>query len=420
MNNRIEILPGVHLTAVQTDKFKTGCFSINFLRPISHKEASANALIPSILLRGSEKYPDIRSITARLDELYGASMGTLNRKKGEVQMIGFFADYIEDELAGAPVFEPVMEFVKEILLHPLVKNHAFDARIVAGELRNIRNAMEARINEKRSYAVLQMIRTMFEGESYSVPRLGDLEDLENLNEENLYAHYLDILANSQVELFYMGRKSSDEAAGVLKRMLADLPRGEMAQVGTTVIRKADKVKEITQAMDVTQGKLCMGLRTGCTAHDAQYPALIVLNAVYGAGATSKLFLNVREQMSLCYYAGSSIDKFKGSMIISSGIEFDQYETARREILNQLDECRKGHITQEEFDSAKRYILSDLQIAADNPARLDEYYMGQIIEGLSDTFEDLAEKISRVQIKDVVEAANRISLDTVFFLKGVQA
>ncbi|MBQ5748724.1 MAG: insulinase family protein, partial [Oscillospiraceae bacterium] len=346
MNNRIEILPGVHLTAVQTEKFKTGCFSINFLRPLSHDEATANALIPSILLRGSEKYPDIRSITAGLDELYGASMGTLNRKKGEVQMVGFFADYIEDELAGAPVFEPVMEFVAQILLHPLTKDNAFDERIVAGEMRNIRNAMDARINDKRVYAASQMIRTMFEDEAYSVPRLGDPEDLEKLNAEKLYAHYREILAHSQVELFYMGRKSPNDVAQTLRRVLADLPRGETVSVGTGVRRKADRVKEVTKSMDVTQGKLCMGLRTGCNVHDAEYPALLVLNAVFGAGATSKLFLNVREQMSLCYYAGSSIDKYKGIMIISSGIEFDMYETVRREILNQLDECRMGHITQD--------------------------------------------------------------------------
>ena len=421
MEHRMELLPGVHLTAVQTDKFKTGCFSINFLRPMCRAEASKNALIPSVLLRASERYPDIPSISARLDELYGASMGTLVRKKGEVQLVGFFADFIEDALASEPVFEPMLEFVAEILLHPLTKDGHFVPELVEGEKRNLANAIAARINEKRSYATSQLVKLMCEEEAYGVPRLGELADVQDVDAEGLYAHYRKILAESQVELFYMGRKAPQDVAACLQKTFAALPRAQaFAQVATKQGAAPDMPREVREALDVTQGKLCIGLRTGCTVQDESYPALLMLNAIYGGGVTSKLFQNVREQMSLCYYAGSSIEKFKGVMVVSAGIEFDKYQTAKDEILRQLELCRSGEITDEEFDSARRYILSELKLAKDSPGRLDDFYMGQVVAGLRGTMDELAERVSRVTKDKVAAAARRLRLDTIYFLEGETA
>lgn len=417
MNNRFEILPEVYLTAVQTDKFKTGCFSVNFLRPMRRSEAAANTLIPSVLLRASERYPSIRAISAQLDELYGASMGTLVRKKGEVQLAGFFADYIEDELAGEPVFHKMCGFVTEILLHPLTRNGAFAEEIVAGEKLNLQNAMEARINDKRSYAVAQLLRTMCAGEDYGIPRVGDPEDLAAIDEKTLYAQYRELLTNSQVELFYMGRRTPDAAAAELRAMLAELPRGKAVHTGTQVVRSAERTHEQSEMLDVTQGKLAMGFRTDCTVRDPEYPALLMMNAIFGGSVTSKLFATVREEMGLCYYASSSIEKFKGVMIVSSGVECEQLETVKDEILRQLDECRRGRISDYEFSSARRYILSELKSGMDSPGRLDDFYMGQVVAGLDGTMEDLAERIRAVAPEQVAEAARRVTLDTVYYLKG---
>ena len=141
MNHRTQILPGVYLTAVQSDKFKTGCFSLNLLRPMKKEEAAANALIPSVLLRGSVLHPDIASISAKLDELYGASIGTLIRKKGEVQLVGFYCDYVQDEYVQEPVFAPLMEFLSELLFSPRLENGAFPAGVVESEKQNLLNAI---------------------------------------------------------------------------------------------------------------------------------------------------------------------------------------------------------------------------------------------------------------------------------------
>ena len=235
MNHRTEILPGVYLTAVQSDKFKTGCFSLNLLRPMKKEEAAANALIPSVLLRGSETCPDIASISAKLDELYGASVGTLVRKKGEVQLVGFYCDYVQDEYVDEPVFAPLMAFLAELLLNPRLENGAFPEAVVDSEKLNLENAMLSRINDKRTYAASQLIRTMCAGQPYGIPRIGEPEDLKNITAKSLYAHYRDLLATSRVELFYMGSLSPEAVTKVLQAALAELPRAEVfVPVGTTI------------------------------------------------------------------------------------------------------------------------------------------------------------------------------------------
>ena len=420
MNDRMEILPGVFLTPVQTDKFKTGCFSINFIRPLKKSEVAQNALIPSVLLRGSVRYPDIRSISARLDELYGASVGSLVRKKGEMQLVGLYADYVEDKLTDEPVFRQVLDFTAEILLDPVLENGCFREDVVRGEKRNLANAIESRINNKRSYALTQLLRLMCADETYGIARIGELEDVERVDAAGLYTQYQELLAHSRVEIFYMGAQPAHEAAEAFRSALGALARGELAQVSTEVVRTAGAVRERIEEMDVAQGKLAIGLRTGCTAADAEYPALLMMNAVFGAGTTSKLFVKVREELSLCYYAGASIEKFKGVMFVSSGVESANFETAKKEILRQLEQCREGNISAYEFDSAKRLILSELKTAADSPGRLDDFYVGNAAAGIGGTVETLAERVAAVTVEDVVAAARRVTLDSVYFLKGAEA
>src|SRR5699024_851860 len=199
-----------------------------------------------------------------------------------------------------------------------------------------------------------------------------------------------------------------------------LPAGERAAVPATQVLLLDRPAEtVEEAMDVTQGKLTLGLRTDITVRDPRYPAMMLLNAVYGAGMTSKLFLKIREEQSLCYYANSSVDKFKGVMVVGSGIEFDQYQVALDGILGQLEACKRGEITDEELESARRYLLSGLRTGCDSPGRLDDYAVGQAVAGRTGSMEDLAGQLAAVQRSDVVEAAQTLTLDTVYFLKGVQ-
>lgn len=421
MIKTIPVAPGITLRAMQTDKFKTACFSVNFLRPHTAADAAFDALLPSVLLRATERYPDIRSISMQLDALYGASLGTLIRRKGEVKLMGFYADFIEDRFLpeGESVFAPILELTEEILFHPLTQNGVFCEQNVEGEKQNLINAMEAEMNDKRTYAVAKMLRAMCEKEAYGVPRLGRAEDVRAITPETLWAHYQKVLKTSRIELFYEGQKSPEEAAEAFRKLFAGKQPETCTPVGTRVIRAAEKTRELSQSMDVTQGKLVIGLRTGITVEDADYPALLLLNAVYGAGVTSKLFVNVREKMSLCYYASSSLEKYKGVMVVSSGVDFGNFETAKTAILRELEDCKCGKITSEELESARRAVLSALRASQDSPAQLDEFYMGTSIAKMDD-FEELTKKVADLTVEDLTAAAQKLTVDTIYFLKGESA
>lgn len=422
ISDRFELLPGVWLNLVQTDRFKTGCFSINFLRPLSQADAASNALLPSVLLRGCRNTPDMRAISQRLDTLYGASVGTLIRKKGEVQSVGLYADFLEDRYAGGePVFAQMMEFVRELMFEPCLSDGGFLPDFVEGERRNLVNTIDARINDKRSYAIGRLLKAMCAGEAYATPRLGEKAPLAVENGQSLYARWRDMLTQSRVELFYLGQQPREAVVDALTQMLAELPRAAVqTATPTKILLPQRQVQKVGETLDVTQGKLAIGLRTPVTIHDSRYPAMMLLDAVYGAGMTSKLFLKIREEQSLCYYAYASMDKFKGIMLVEAGIESSNYQVALDGILEQLACCQRGGITSQELESARTYLLSALRTGKDSPGRLDDYAIGQSIAGLNGTMDDLAAQLRSVTLEQVVEAAGTLALDTVYFLKGVEA
>lgn len=417
----IEIAPGVTLHALQSDKFKTACFSVNFVKPHDRENAAMDALLPSVLLRATEKYPDIRSISTHLDELYGATFGTLVRRKGEVKLTGFYADFIEDDFLpeGEEIFASVVEFMREVLYAPYTENGCFCPRLVEGEKENLINAIESNLNDKRGYATKQLLATMCAEERYGVPRLGNVEDVEKITAETLWQHYKQLLHSAPVEIFYAGRRSAEEAAECFRKAFAQRKEVVKQPLETLVIRKAEAVREISEALDVTQGKLVMGLRTGITLEDEDYPALLMLNTVLGAGMTCKLFMNVREKLSLCYYVSSSIEKYKGVMLISSGVDFENYEKAKNAILTELEACKKGEITEEELESARLQILSSLRSFLDSPAQMDDFYCGMAIAGGMD-IPEIMDAVEKLTAEDVAAAAQKLSMDTIYFLKGEEA
>ena len=416
---RKELLPGVFLTVLHTDKFKTNCLSVSLIRPLCREEAALNALLPDVMLRGCDMCPDMTAISAWLDQRYGAGIQSTVRKKGEVQAIGLFLDYINERynLEEENLTGDACRLLGSFLLDPVVENGAFRADYVEGEKINLINAIAAQINDKRTYASIRLREEMFGGEAYGVSKYGSPEDVAAITPEALYAHYQKILATSQVELIFTGDADTACLENTLREVFSALPREALVKTGTTLGAMPEAVRAVAEQMDVTQGKLVMGFRTGITSGDAQYPALLMLNGVYGGSLTSKLFMNVREKMSLCYYASSGIDRFKGVMVVSSGVDTQQYETAREEILKQLDACKQGDITEEELESTRSFLISSLKTGEDSPYNLDDFQLGQVIGGFDYTAESLAQSLEAVTIPEIQAVAEQLKLDTVYFLHG---
>ena len=416
-----QLADGVELLVNRTDKFKTGLLSATLTVPLRREDATTGALIPEVLYRGSRSCPDMERLSAATDALYGASLGTGVRQRGESQCISFLCSVIDDRYAldGSAVLEPAAALMGEVLLDPVLQDGAFRRDYVESEGANLADRIQARVNDKRSWAVFRLIQEMCAGERYAVDKLGGAEQARAMSPEKLWAAYQALLPAAKVTFYYGGSAEPERAEDAVRRSFAPLLTGRTAPVDCWVVAKPKgPVRTAADAMDVTQGKLAMGFRTGGIAvGSAEHPALLVCNTLYGGSANSKLFLNVREKMSLCYYASSMLDKIKGLMVVSSGVEFAQFDRAQEAILAQLEAVRRGEFTKDELTAAVRTTANSLRGRGDSQAQLEDDQLTRLLFHTAQEGEELIRAVESVTADQVVEAARKLELDTVYRLTG---
>ena len=397
---RTEILPGVWLSHLRTDKFKTACLSVTLLTQLRRETAAMNALIPYVLRRGTARSPDMEAISARLDALYGTAIEPVVRRVGEIQCLGFFASIPEEDyLPGAKgVLRKATELMGELLLSPATRGGLLLPRYVDSEKEKMLEAIRSRINDKRGYALFRCIEEMCCCEDFAVGRLGGESECEAIHYTKLSRHYKSLLQSCPIEIFYCGRAEKKQLVSFLRDALMTLPRGEIDyEIGTDVRMNAleEGTRTVKETLDVTQGKLVMGFRLGESMEEPDTAALTVFNAAFGGGTSSKLFANVRERLQLCYYAGSLVDVHKGLLLVSSGIEFDKFEAARDEILAQLAAIARGEVSDEELMSAKMGVASELRAMTDSQGELEGFTLTQALDGLDYGPLELAELVNDV-------------------------
>ena len=410
---------GIYLTYLPARKFKTSLLSAQFVTPLRQETAAACALLPAVLRRGTVRYPDLGALSARLDRLYGASVDYTVRKQGENQCVGFVASFIDDSFipGGEQLLEPVAELVGELLCDPVTERGRFVGAYFESEKTNLIDAIRSQMNDKREYAYARLLGEMCDREPYGLSRLGDAESAERLQLKKLHALYGELLSTARLELFYCGSAPLERVEAALSAALAPLPRDGIRDIATGAPHPArGEVKRVEEAMDVTQGKLGMGF--ACASDD--YPAVLMGNTLFGGSSNSKLFLNVREKLSLCYYASSNYHRQKRIITVSSGIEFANYQQAFDEIMAQLEAVRRGELEDWELDGARSTLLNAYASMGDSQGKLENFYLGQAATGQEDTPELLAEQVRQVTPERIFEAMETVSLDTVYFLKGKEA
>lgn len=412
------LLPGVTFRAFHDTRFKQGALSLQFVRPMSSQEAALNALLPSVLLRGTRRCPTLRAITEELDQLYGASVSPLVRRIGDYQTTGLYLSFMDDRFAlpGDAVLAPMLSFLREILLDPLTEKGCFLPALVESEKKNLISAIESDLNDKRVYAMGQLLKIMCREDSFGIPRLGEPEQVASITPEGLWNHYQEVLRTSPIEIFYVGSARPEEITRLLEPIFASIPRA-CASLPPQSPLHPSAGQDSVETMDVAQGKLCMGFITPITNRSRSFPTMQVMNTLFGSGMTSKLFQNIREKLSLCYSIGSGYYGSKGIVIVSAGIDFQQEKRTREEVLRQLDACRNGEITDEELAAAREALLSTLRATHDSPSAIEGYYATAALSGLNMTPETYMDAIGQVTRADVVSAANTLTLHTTYFLKG---
>ena len=416
----IKINDNIKLNFISMTKLKTTYVGVYIHRPLNRSEASYNALLPMVLRSASRLYPSREDIAEKLDNLYGATMGSASIKMGEDHIIYFDSETIADKYVpdGEKLLPSLIKLLMSVIFDPKVSDGGFDEKIITQERKNAIDKIEAFINDKRQYASTRCQQETARGTAFEILSFGEKEIIEKITAKELYDYYKSIINSSVIDIYICGDAVIYDAERAVKESVSGIDFKSAKITETKIIeRNVTKVNEVTERMKVKQGKLSMGYLTNVKPTDSDYYALSVFNSVFGAGAHSKLFNNVREKLSLAYYASSQLEKHKGILTVNAGIEFENFIKARDEVELQLEEIKKGNISEHEFTSSINAIVNSCNSYYDDQRGLSMFHISEDISKTNRTLEEYIENIKKVTIDDVCAVAKKLQLDTVYFLAG---
>lgn len=418
-----EIKKGIKLHCIETDKFKTNLLAMFITLPLTRENITFNSVIPAVLKRGTAILKTQEEISRKLENMYGATFDCGIEKIGDNHVIKFYLEALNDNFipkeANQNLLKESVELLLDIILNPLVENDAFKSEYVNSEKENIKVLIESKIDNKDAYAFNRCIEEMYKGKPYGLYKYGYIEDLDKIDEKNLYKYYKNLIANSKIDIFISGALNAEKTAEIveenenIKRLLE---REAKCILSGEKSLENKETKTIEEKMDITQGKLVMGLDIANISEEDKFKVAIY-NVILGESATSKLFQNVREKASLAYTARSNYIRQKSNIYIRCGIEIDNYEKAVKIIKEQLEDMKNGKFTEEDIKNAKKYMTSGIESIQDEQDSEITYYLGQELSQKLITFKEYAEKIEAVTMQDVKDVANSININTIYFLRN---
>ena len=387
---------------------------------LNRKNVTNNALISMILRRGSKKMKSQEEISKKMEELYGASFDCGLDKTGDNQVLKFYIEAINDKYLPEHrenVLKTVLENLLEIVFDPYVENEGFKKEYLEQEKNNVRQRIEGKIDNKARYSLERAIEEMYKDEPYGLYKFGYKEDLEKINEKDLYKYYIDLINTCKIDIFLSGNLDKGvenliEENENIKKLKGRNPSFEMPKISE---KKNINENIITESMEVTQGKLVIGLNVNIDNDEEKYWTLMY-NSILGGSANSKLFQNVREKAHLAYVASSTYYRFKSIIFINSGIEIANYDKALELIRNQIDEMKQGKFTQEEIENNKKGVIAAIKTIEDEQDTGITYYFGQELSGTNVSEEEYIKKIENITKEDIINIANKVQINTIYFLR----
>ena len=417
---RISIAEGINLCIIESDKFKTNYMKVCFPLELKKETVSYAALLAQVLMRGSKNHPTMTDINRALEYLYASAVGSGVGKIGEKELVIFNASFLRNEFLpdSTDLLSEVCKMLSEIIFSPNFEDGKFKSEYVESEKKNLCDAIRAEINNKGAYANKRLFEIMCEGEPYSVSAKGDVESVSEIDSASLKSFYDNEFSNAPIEIFFVGRCNEEELSDLVRTNFGKHARKTAAFPKTVVKENVEKVKRVREQMPVNQGKLAIGFRTSACTDKKNTEQFVVFNEIFGASPTSKLFENVREKLSLCYYCSSKFIAQKGIMNIASGVKVGNEKLAEEEIMNQLSEMQKGNFSENDITEAKKSLENGYKGNFDDPERLATFYLSRILSGEENaSVEQVIEKINAVTRSEIIEMANTVVLDTVYFLEG---
>lgn len=419
--NQLDIKNGIKLHKIQTEKFKTNLIAVMLTTKIDRENVTKNALIPAVLRRGTASLNTLEEINKKLEEMYGAGLDCGLDKTGDNQILKFYIETINDEFLqqnDENMLKEALENIFELIFNPYLENGGFKKEYVIQEKENLKQIIEGKIDNKARYSLDRCIEEMYKDEPYGLYKYGYIEDLDNINENNLYEYYKKLINQCKIDIFVSGILDND-VKGIIENN-ENIKKLEEREPEYNRIKTEAKMSEnenaVQETMDVTQGKLIIGLDLDFDNEDLRYDTMIY-NSMLGGSANSKLFQNVREKASLAYTAGSSYYRFKNNIFINCGIEIGNYDKALEIIKQQIEDMRNGDFTDEEVENAKQGIIAAIKSIDDEQDTEIAYFFGQELSKIQLNIDEYMERIAKVNKQNVVDIANKVSVNTVYFLKN---
>ncbi len=416
-----EIKKGIKLHEIKTEKFKTNLIAVFLSMPITREDVTKNSLLSAVLRRGSKNMPTLVQISQEMEEMYGASFDCGLDKTGDNHILKFYIETINDKFLpqnNENILKKSIDKLLEIVLNPLVVNDAFKEEYIKQEKENIKRIIEGKADNKARYAFDRCIEEMYKDKPYGLYKYGYIEDLNSITAQSLYDYYKKMISECKIDIFISG--DINDAAQIIEqneniqKLQQREPNYKINQIET---KEETEEKEVKEEMDVIQGKIVIGLDLYLNNEEQKYNAMMY-NAILGGTANSKMFQEVREKASLAYTASSNYVRYKSNIFIRCGIEIKNYEKAMEIIRKQLEDMKNGIFTDEDIENAKKGIISGIRSIDDEQDTEITYFLGQELTNSKISLDQYVEKIEKVTKKDIVDVANSVSINTVYFLKDL--
>lgn len=410
---RREIGKGIYFSRITDPRFKLNLISVRFLAPVSEEAAPENAVVSRIITKACSKYPSFAALNNKLSALYAARIDAHVSKVGDAQSIGITVSCIDNKYAleNEKVNEEATDILISCLFDPLLENGVFPEKTVSLEKQSLIDDIEAELNDKQVYASQRAAEVMYRDEPAAIRSLGNAEQVKRITPESAFNAYKRLLNNCRIEIICVGCSDFESSRKKLTEAFARLERKEIFACGSKASPLKNSVAEVTDRLAVAQSKMVLGFKTDCE----NIPALQMMSAIYGGTTTSKLFMNVREKLSLCYYCWSSINRTKGSVSVSIGVENENIEKAKNEILAQLEAMKNGDFSDEDIEYARMYRRNHLKTFNDSLSSLEAWYFTGIYNDDIKAPEEAVVDDDKVTREQIIEAARSVKLDTVYIL-----
>lgn len=420
-NIKKEIKKGINLHMIETNKFKTNLIAVFLTTELNRENVTKNALISTTLRRGSKNMTSQEEISKQMEDMYGASFDCGLDKIGDNQVLKFYIETVNDNFLpenSENILKNSLEKISEIIFNPYIENDGFKEEYVEQEKNNIKNRIEGKIDNKARYAIDRCIEEMYKDEPYGLYKFGYIEDLKKIDGKNLYQYYKELINNCKIDIFVSGL-IDEQIINFVKsnESMEKLEEREPKYNIPKIVEKQQKQDEnvITESMNVSQGKLILGLDVNLENPDLRYDTLLY-NSILGGTANSKLFQNVREKANLAYVASSSYLRYKGNIFINCGIDIENYEKALKLIREQIDNMKKGDFTEQEIENVKKGIVATIKTIKDEQDTQISYYFSQELSQEEVSIDEYIEKVNKITKQNIIDIANKVSINTIYFLK----